>query len=444
MANILIVDDDITFTLILKKFLGKHHFIADVAHSKKDGLQKIVSGSYDLFLLDYRLSDGTGLDLFMEMPRSSAAAIIMTSLNDVRTAVKAMRMGVYDYITKPVNQDELLMIVQQALADKQKPASETSIKPKLSYVEGVSAAYQKLNEQVALIAPTDMSVLVHGESGTGKEFLSRQIHNLSKRADAPFVAIDCGTLNSELSGSELFGHVRGAFTTAVQDKKGLLEEANRGTLFLDEIGNLNMDVQKKLLRVLQEKTVQPVGSTKEKKIDIRLIAATNEDLRQMVQQGKFREDLYHRLNEFKLMIPPLRERTDDLALFIQSFVEESNRLLGKDVKSIAPEVMKIFNAYEWPGNIRELKNIIKRMVLLSPGKEATVSALPEEMLLQQEDMDSITKDQTDLKKIQESQEKRMIEDTLKKVNFNKAKAARILNIDRSTLYAKMEKYGISV
>jgi two-component system, NtrC family, response regulator HydG len=291
-----------------------------------------------------------------------------------------------------------------------------------------------------------MSVIIEGESGTGKENVAQTIHSLSPRAKAKFVAVDCGALSMELAASELFGHVRGAFTGAVQDKLGQFEEAHKGTLFLDEVGNLSYEIQVKLLRAIQERIIQPVGSNKEIKIDVRIITATNDDLFEGVKKGNFREDLYHRLNEFKLKVPPVRERYEDLEEFMSFFKELANLELERAVDGFDKEVVNIFNAYDWPGNLREMKNVIKRAVLLTHEGKITVNALPVEMLEAirnpSSKANSASSPVYDLKALQESQEKEMILKTLKEVRYNKSKAARILNIDRKTLYLKIEKYGI--
>ncbi len=440
--KILIVDDDSTFSLVLKRYLEKQNFEVTTAFSVKQALAVGRPDTFDSWLLDYRLPDGTGLDLMQEFLKQGAKkpAIIMTGFNDVRTAVTAIRMGAYDYITKPVNQEELLMVLKQAIGTPKQKKMERPTGALPPFVKGSGKNYKKLEEQIELIAPTPMSAIIEGESGTGKEYMARLIHSLSKRSAKSFVAIDCGTLTKDLASSELFGHVKGAFTGALQSKTGKLELADGGTLFLDEIGNLGYEVQVKLLRVLQERIIQPLGSNDDIKTDVRIIAATNDDLWRSVQTGNFREDLYHRLNEFKIRIPPLRERLEDLPLFVQFFLQQSNQLLDRQVEELTPDVWEIFNNYEWPGNIRELKNIVKRMVLLSSGKKATMDSLPEEMFLLTRIKSSHT--ENDLKVQQELMEKEMIEDALSQAKYNKTKAAKMLNIDRSTLYAKMEKFQI--
>jgi two-component system response regulator HydG len=289
-----------------------------------------------------------------------------------------------------------------------------------------------------------MSVIIEGESGTGKENVARSIHQLSSRSSESFVAVDCGALSRELAASELFGHVRGAFTGAVQDKLGQFEEAHRGTLFLDEVGNLSIEIQMKLLRALQERVIQRVGSTKEIKVDVRIITATNEDLYESVRRGNFREDLYHRLNEFKLKVSPMRDRTEDLNEFLDFFRQSANEELARNVIGFSEPVRRIFESYDWPGNLREMKNVVRRAVLLTQGDIVDVQALPQEMVDTVQNPIRRTTNQpvTDLKSMQELQEKDMIIRTLEAVKFNKSKAARILKIDRKTLYLKIEKYGI--
>ncbi|WP_353132378.1 sigma-54 dependent transcriptional regulator [Pseudopedobacter sp.] len=447
MKNILIVEDDSTFAQLLEGFLSKHSFTTTLANSVKSAWLHLEKSLFDLTLLDYRLPDGVGLDILLKMRQQDikTPAIIMTSFNDVRTAVNAMRSGAFDYITKPVNPDELLMIINNALTKKEnreKPKEEN-----LDFIKGDSSESEKLYKYVDLVAPTDMSVLINGESGTGKEHIAKTIHLKSKRKNKPFIAIDCGALSKELAASELFGHVKGAFTGALTDKKGQFEMANGGTLFLDEVGNLSYDVQVKLLRTLQEKTIQPVGSTKQLKVDVRIITATNDDLNDSVKNENFREDLYHRINEFKILMPPLRSRGKDLELFIDYFIKQSNKELGRDIKQLNPETKSLLLKYDWPGNLRELKNVIKRMVLLTSGEIAEVSSLPEEMIASINSSKIIDNNKqesgaTGLKEINEVNERALIIETLEKVRHNKSKAAKILNIDRKTLYNKMDKYGI--
>jgi two-component system response regulator HydG len=446
MGAILLIEDDLTFSRILEGFLTKQGFKVEVNHNGKEGLKTFLSRSFDVVLLDYRLPDTTGMDILVEMKKSSKTTpvIIMTSFSDIRTAVKAIKLGAFEYITKPVNPDELLMVVKEALK-KERTASTPKRAAVKQFVEGKSQASRQLHNYIRLVAPTDMSVIIEGESGTGKEYVARTIHQQSARVKGPFVAVDCGALSKDLAASELFGHVKGAFTGAVTDKTGQFEEAHGGTLFLDEVGNLSYEVQVKLLRALQERVIQPVGGTKEIRVDVRIITATNDDLAEGVRNGHFREDLYHRVNEFKLKVPALRDRENDLDEFLDFFRESANQELGRSVRGFEPEVMNIFRTYDWPGNLRELRNVVKRAVLLTQEELVSVQALPNEMIVAvRNPVPKVTSDAPvyDLKALQEIQEKEMIIKTLQEVRYNKSKAARILNIDRKTLYLKMEKYGI--
>jgi len=437
MSQILIVEDDATFTQIIEGFLSKNNYAVETAADLNNAFKLVDKQNYELLLIDYRLPDGTGLDLLKHVRDKGLTVpiIIMTSFNDVRTAVKSIQLGAFDYITKPINPDELLMVIK-GLLEKQEPKNAEN----KDLIKGKSVVSDKLYEYIDLVAQTDMSVIIQGESGTGKEFAARTLHAQSKRSKKPFIAIDCGALSKDLAASELFGHVKGAFTGAVNDKKGQFEMANGGTLFLDEIGNLSYEVQIKLLRALQERVIQPIGSNKQINVDVRIIVATNDELNNTMKSGEFREDLYHRLNEFKIIIPPLRERGKDLELFINHFVGLANKELNRNVEEIAPDAKSLLLKYDWPGNLRELRNVIKRMVLLSPSGVATIDSLPEEMTIA---VDQIQlPNSSDLKAINEVNEKNLIIEMLSKAKYNKSKAAKLLNIDRKTLYSKMEKYGI--
>ncbi len=450
MARILLVEDDVTFAKTLDGFLKRHGHQTTVISNVKTSSEALKNQRFDLLLLDYRLPDGTGLDVFTSAREAeqTCPAIFMTSFNDVPTAVRAMKMGAFNYITKPVNPDEFLLLVNEALQGKKQPSpmaepTPKQVKPMQGYVVGKSPAAKKLEEHISLIAPTEMSVIIQGESGTGKEYVARSVHAKSDRSAHRFIAVDCGTLTSNLASSELFGHTKGAFTGALSDKKGVFEAANGGTIFLDEIGNLNYQVQVKLLRALQERTIQRVGDNRDIAVDVRILCATNEDLQARVEDGKFREDLYHRLNEFKILVPPIRMREQDLEVFAQFFMEESNAHLSRNVQRFSPEILRIFKRYDWPGNLRELRNVVRRSVLLTQGEVIEKETLPEDMVtaLRQQKSGEV-KSGTDLKSIQEETEKELIAKTLSEVKYNKSKAAKLLNIDRKTLYNKMAMYGI--
>lgn len=442
MAKILIVEDDLTFSQLLQGFLQKHGHEIITAASIKDALKAIAQSTFDLLLLDYRLPDGIGLDVLINARSagSTVPVIIMTSFNDVRTAVKAIQSGAFDYITKPVNPEELLMIMSNALGEKKEPAI-TAQDDQPEFIKGNSHDSDKLYEHIDVVAPTDMAILIQGETGTGKEYVARIIHRQSKRSSKPFVAIDCGALSKDLAASELFGHIKGAFTGAIADKKGMFEYADGGTLFLDEVGNLSYDVQVKLLRALQEKTIQPLGSNKQISVNVRIITATNDDLVNSVSGGDFRQDLYHRINEFKIQLSPLRARGNDIDIFIRHFIKLANTELNRKVNSLSAEAKEILHKYDWPGNLRELKNVIKRMVLLSHTEIAGVDTMPDEMLFSVSNHVHQNRE-SDLKAQNEVNEKQLIQKTLIQVKYNKSRAAKLLNIDRKTLYSKIERYGL--
>lgn len=441
MAKILIIEDDLTFSQLLEGFLKKHGHQPFIVHDVKNSFKILAQDTFQLLLVDYRLPDGTGLEVLSHVREKgfNYPVVIMTSFNDVRTAVKSIQLGAIDYITKPVNPDELLMTIGGALEKKTESATKATVEH-ADFIKGKSATADKLYAHIDLVAPTDMSVIIQGESGTGKEYAARTLHTQSKRSAKPFIAIDCGALSRDLAASELFGHVKGAFTGAVNDKKGQFEAAEGGTLFLDEVGNLSYEVQVKLLRALQERVIQPLGSTKKIAVNVRIITATNDDLLNSIQNGEFREDLYHRLNEFKILLPALRDRGQDLELFIDHFIRLSNEELDRNVQKLSAPVRDLLLNYDWPGNLRELKNVIKRMVLLTPTDTASLEALPDEMILAIKQAPKPTG--SDLKAINEVNEKTLIIETLIKVKYNKSKAAKMLNIDRKTLYSKMERYEI--
>lgn len=362
-----------------------------------------------------------------------------------------MKMGAFEYITKPVNPDELLATVKEAFANKSgissahsrtDPSKSTAPLPSEDdYFVGQSKVALQIEQYINLVAPTDMSVIVLGESGTGKEYIAKRIHQKSKRSSGPFVAIDCGALSKDLAGSELFGHVRGAFTGALDNKTGHFESAKGGTIFLDEIGNLSYEVQIKLLRAIQERKIRKIGGNKDIDIDVRILVATNEDLAVSAKNGEFREDLYHRLNEFSMEASPLRDRKEDLFQFAELFLNASNASLEKNVTGYSDEVKEIFMNYSWPGNLREFKNIIKRAVLLTGEGEIKPDVIPIDLSLPENSITEIG-DAKDLKTSFEEQERSLIIKTLEEVKYNKSKAAKILDMDRKTLYNKLEKYSI--
>lgn len=461
MLSILIIDDDKDICLVLSKFLAKNGFEVDVTNLGEEGLKQLRLKDYALVLCDYRLPDMTGVDALrkIKLLRPQTAVIIITGYSDVKTAVETFRYGANDFVTKPLYPDELLVTIRETLAknDKRKAGSvssesavaEAKSKPTNEYIVGKSVQSTTVQRHIELIAPSDLSVIIHGETGTGKEFVAQSIHRLSKRANKPFIAIDCGALPKELAGSELFGHVKGSFTGAVSDKEGSFELADQGTIFLDEIGNLSYENQVKLLRVIQERRIKRIGATKDVSIDVRIIAATNEDLVKAVKEGRFREDLYHRLNEFKIQLSPLRERKDDILHFADHFLTRANQSLNKEVQGFSAAAADLLANYYWHGNLRELNNVVKRAVLLTTGDTIQIEALPQEII--QGDNSPVTysglveEDKVGLlKSVAGNAERQAIIDILEKANYNKSKAAELLKIDRKTLYNKLKLYNINV
>ena len=438
MLSILIVEDDITFSLMLTTWLGKKGFVVRSSSSVSDAKRRLGEEAFDLVISDLRLPDSDGIDLlkWMKSTHPSLPLIMMTSYAEIQTAVQAMKLGAADYIAKPLNPDELLGKIKELVRVEEKAPARVPVSsaPDL-YIEGQSQAARQLYEHVRLVAPTDMSVLVTGASGTGKEYIARRIHEQSNRSKAPFVAVDCGAIPKELAASEFFGHVKGSFTGAIENKTGAFVAAQGGTIFLDEIGNLTYEVQVQLLRALQERKVKPIGSNQEIAINVRLISATNENLRQAIEKGDFREDLYHRINEFTIRIPDLKERKEDLLLFANHFLDLANSELQKDIIGFDNDTMQLFQSYSWPGNLRQMKNVIKYATLLATGRYITRKELPEELT---ENLPSHTNIQ--LKNVEH--ERDLIRKALQECGNNKTRAAQLLGIDRKTLYNKLKIYQL--
>lgn len=441
MANILVVDDDSTFCLMLKTFLERNGHRVTETFAFDEARQAIHGTSFDVVLTDFRLPEKSGMDVLAEAKRKNrnTIVIVMTGYGDIRMAVRAIKQGAYDYVTKPVNPEEILATINNALPGSDSKPHEPDTDA-FTFIEGKSRYSQEVMRYINIVAPTNLSVIIQGDSGTGKEFVARQIHRTSKRSSKPFVAIDCGALPRELAASEFFGHIKGSFTGAIADKVGQFEVANGGTLFLDEIGNLPYDVQVNLLRAIQERKIKRIGSSKEIPIDVRIIVATNENLLEMVNRGTFREDLYHRLNEFTIRVAPLAERKDDFMVYAHWFLNNANREMGKNIQDFSPEVIDAMLQYSWPGNLRELKNTIRRAVLLEQSSSITVESLPTEIVSPSQKSSATKPD--NLKNTKEKAEQELIIATLEKVKYNKTKAAKLLNIDRKTLYNKLKQYGI--
>lgn len=457
MRHILIVEDDIAFGTMLQTWLRRKGFEVDKATSVGAAVKLLVDmKSVDLVLSDLRLPDHDGLRLLAWMHEHSINApfIVMTNYAEVQNAVLAMKSGAADYIAKPVQPDILLQKINDAMEQNTQQSNATiqnsttqnaptahnsKLKTQNSeavprYIEGKSEASRQLYSYVELVAPTPMSVLILGASGTGKEYVAHRIHDLSQRHDRPFFALDCGAIPRDVAASEFFGHKKGAFTGADTDKRGAFEIANGGTLFLDEVGNLSYEVQVQLLRALQERRIRPVGGTKEIDIDIRLVCATNENLEEAVSEGRFREDLYHRINEFTIYMPKLSERGSDLFLFADLFIRHANEELNRNVEGFDSGAAEMLASHSWPGNLRELNNVVKRAVLLTRGSQITTAELT--LAMGQIRTDNV------LQLHDEDTERQRIITALQQTNGNKAKAARLLGVDRKTIYNKIEKLGI--
>ncbi len=442
---------------MLQTWLRRKGFEVDKATSVGAAVKLLVDmKSVDLVLSDLRLPDHDGLRLLAWMHEHSINApfIVMTNYAEVQNAVLAMKSGAADYIAKPVQPDILLQKINDAMMQNTQQSNATiqnsttqnaptahnsKLKTQNSeaaprYIEGKSEASRQLYSYVELVAPTPMSVLILGASGTGKEYVAHRIHDLSQRRDRPFFALDCGAIPRDVAASEFFGHKKGAFTGADADKRGAFEIANGGTLFLDEVGNLSYEVQVQLLRALQERRIRPVGGTKEIDIDIRLVCATNENLEEAVSEGRFREDLYHRINEFTIYMPKLSERGSDLFLFADLFIRHANEELNRNVEGFDSGAAEMLASHSWPGNLRELNNVVKRAVLLTRGSQITTAELT--LAMGQIRTDNV------LQLHDEDTERQRIITALQQTNGNKAKAARLLGVDRKTIYNKIEKLGI--
>lgn len=454
--RILIIEDDVAFGTMLKTWFSKNQWEPVLMSKVENAKQELFADKFDLVLSDLRLPDGDGIMLLEWMRENNMLTpfIIMTSYSDVQTAVHAMKMGAFDYLSKPINPTILQQKIDLAMKHSVVEAAKTDAATKKSksnsprkVIKGNSSIMRRLYSHIDLVAPTKMSVLILGESGTGKEYIARMIHENSTRKDKPFVAVDCGSLSVELAPSELFGHKKGSFTSAISDKTGVFLEANGGTVFLDEVGNLSYEVQKQLLRALQEQKIRPVGSASDVNIDVRIIAATNEDLEKAIDEGRFRQDLYHRINEFSVNVPPLRDRVDDIEEFCHHFIEQANEELGKDVKKISDDALSAIKQHQWTGNLRELRNVIRRSVLFANNDTLTKDNLPEFNHSRSNAMTTVvvkeTRDQKDWA-LTKGDEKEQIEAALKEARGNKTIAARLLQIDRKTLYNKMHLYNIDL
>lgn len=440
MVNLLLIEDDLPFGKMIQNFLSRNSYHVTIAYNGATAWQYCQDNSFQIILCDLRLPDSNGIDLMTQIKTiiPEIPFVLMTGYADVSTAVTAIKKGATDYISKPFVPEEMLLILENAIQNqqkskKQKPSSIKNISNETLF--GNSVASLQLKEHIQLVGPTDLSVLITGESGTGKEIVAKLIHEQSSRNKQNFIAVDCGSIPKDLASSEFFGHLKGSFTGAISDKIGSFEAANGGTLFLDEIGNLSYENQIQLLRALQERKIKKIGSNSEIKVDIRVLAATNEDLKEAVKKGTFREDLYHRLNEFSIEILPLRERKEDIVLYAEFFLTKANEQLNKNIIGFSSDVIRLFLNNAWQGNLRELQNCIKRATLLTKGNIIEKEVIPSDFW----EVKSVSST-SGLSKSEV--EKEAILKALNLCNGNKSEAAKLLEMNRKTLYNKLKAYGI--
>ena len=467
MDRILIVDDDKDLQQTLSAILASEGYEIFAAENGKQAIQEVQSRFPNIVLLDMRLPDMDGMKILEKIkktiPEFDSPIIILTAYGDIQSAITSMKLGAFDYITKPFDNEELLLTIQKAIKSQHLSNEVKNLREKLrdkiatEKEMGKSIQIQQILKKVEVIAPTNMSVIIQGKTGTGKEVIANLIHRKSLRKDKPFIPIDCGAIPENLIESELFGYEKGAFTSADIAQKGKFELADKGTLFLDEITNLPEAAQAKLLRALEEREIYHLGGKKPIKVDARIIAASNTDLPEAVSQGNIREDLYHRLNEFKIQLPLLKERKDDIPILANIFLKEANKELNKKIEGFSTAAIKLLMNYSWPGNVRELKNVTRRAVLLEEGEQVTSENLEFEDTRKSKsskkdsikqytkkilEKDCSLKDIT--AKLNKDIEREIIRNVLEEVRFNKTKAAEILDIDRNTLYTKIKDLGIEL
>ncbi|MEK6758208.1 MAG: sigma-54 dependent transcriptional regulator [Deltaproteobacteria bacterium] len=453
LKTIMVVDDNRDTCWLLSQVLSSHGYGVKTVFDGKSAIAELVNASPELVLLDLDLPEIDGMGVLEEIRKRNkdVIVIILSGYGDTKRVVNAMKMGAFDYITKPFNNKELAALIKNAMESRRKADTEGTRKniPLSSpeSVKGISPQIRHVFELIEVVAPTNMTVVLQGESGTGKELIARLIHAKSARKNGPFVALDCGTLQETLVESELFGYEKGAFTGAAERKEGHFELANNGTLFLDEVTNIKESVQLKLLRVLQERRVRHLGGKKDIPVDVRIITATNTTMTGLVKLGKFRDDLYYRLNEFLLDLPPLRCRNGDIPVLAEHFIEEANLELGKKVRGLTENASRLFLNYAWPGNVREFRNVIRRAVLLTESEYIDIGDVPGEL---QGARDETGADVSCgdvslrgvLKESTKALEREAIEKAMALAKNNKSKAAKILQIDRTTLYSKIKSLKI--
>lgn len=452
MNEILIVEDNKDMQFILKNVLEAAGYKLTSTGNGQRALLEAKKKRPDLVLLDMRLPGMSGLDILKELRKvyPQIYVIMMTAYTDVSDAVEAMKLGAYDYIAKPFRNDELLIMIKKTLQTESMAREITCLREMVksginsTEIVGRSESIKRVLNKVEMISPTDMSVILQGKSGTGKEVIAKRIHKNSHRKNNPFVGVDCGAIPPSLIESELFGYESGAFTGADKAKKGKFEIANKGTILLDEITNLSMESQAKLLRALEEKKIQPIGAKEPRDIDVRVIVTTNIDFKTAIMEGEFRDDLYHRLNEFQILLPELKKRKEDIEILAENFLIESNLELGKSIKGISKEAMKLLIEYDWPGNVRELKHTIKRATLIETDEYIGVESLDIELLEEEDEETYIEslKQGESFNDIVAEVEKDLIIKALDLAKGNKTKAAEILKLNRKTLYRKLELYDL--
>ncbi len=448
--RVLIVDDEPEMAAVIEQALVRRGYLAQQQHSGDGAWDVLEREDYDVVITDINMRGMNGVELTERIVqnRHDIPVIVITAFGSVETATAVLRAGAYDFITKPFEIEQLVVAVERAIQNRRlreevkRLREEVARAKPTSELLGESPAMRKVHETISRVAETDATVLVTGESGTGKELVARALHKRSKRKDGPFIAINCAAMPEALLESELFGHAKGAFTDAKTAKRGLFLEASHGTLFLDEIGEMPPGMQAKLLRALEERAVRPVGATSETPFDARILAATNRDLESLVESGRFREDLYYRVNVVQLALPPLRARGGDVLALAQQFITRYSEPMGKKVRGFSSAVGERLLAYAWPGNVRELQNCIERALALARFEELTVEDLPPKVRdFKPSFVVVATEDPTDLVTMEEV-ERRYIQRVMEAVGQNKTQAAKVLGFDRTTLYRKLERYKL--
>ena len=452
--RILLVDDEESIVQFLRLLLEDVGYEVDAANSVASGREKLDGGGFDLVLCDIMMPDGNGLELLKEIKRDEpqTAVIMMTAYGSTKSAIEAMRLGAYDYVSKPFDVEELKVLIQKALEKTELVAENVYLRRELegkyqfSNIIGRSPNMQEIFALVERIARTSSTVLLHGESGTGKELIARAIHYSSPRSNHRFLSINCGALPENLLESELFGHERGAFTGAVKDKKGLFREAGEGTLLLDEIGEMSPPMQVKLLRALQEKKVRRVGGHREEPVDVRIIAATNQNLEERIKDGSFREDLYYRINVIPIELPPLRRRREDIPLLVEFFIKKYSDELGVEQKRISQEAMRLLEGHSWPGNVRELENVIERALALTTEETITAESVPEYVTRKPgrgEDWLELPAEGIDLEDYLEGIRRELMSQALGRCGGVQTKASELLGISFRSFRYYAKKVGLN-